>query len=108
MGLKVMILRLIGYFLLCLAMAALAYDGIRMIADNGRLVFTSLEQHWLAISPASMDATREVIEQVSSYLWSPLFMAVLVLPAWMVAGGLGTLIYLAGYRPPAPSLPEGI
>ena len=103
-----MLLRFIGYAFLCLAMAALAYDGIRMIADNGQLVFTSLEQHWLAISPASMDIAREFVEQISSYLWNPLLMAVLVLPAWMVSGGLGVLIYLAGYRPPAPSLPDGI
>ena len=44
-----MVLRLLGYFFLCLAIAAIAYDGMRMIADNGRLAFTSLERHWLAI-----------------------------------------------------------
>jgi len=53
-----MVLRFLGYVFLCLAIAALAYDGIRMIADNGQLAFTSLEQHWLNISPASMEAVR--------------------------------------------------
>jgi hypothetical protein len=35
-------------------------------------------------------------------------MTVLVLPAWIVAGGLGIAIYIAGYRRPRPNLPEGI
>jgi len=103
-----MILRLTGYFFLCLAMAAFAYDGMRMIADNGQLTFTSVEEHWLAISPGTLESARQIVSSISSYLWSPLLMAVLILPAWMVSGGLGVLIYLAGYRPPAPPLPEGI
>lgn len=103
-----MILRLLGYFFLCLAMAALAYDGIRMIADNGRLAFTSLEQHWLNIAPASIDAARALVEAVSPYLWSPVVISFLVLPAWVLAGGLGTLLYLTGYKRPRPVLPDGI
>jgi len=103
-----MTLRLTGYLFLCLAMAALAYDGMRIIADGGRLTFTSLEQHWNTLSPESMEAARAVIEQISIYLWSPLLMAILVLPAWIVAGGFGLLIYLAGYRPERSSIPDGI
>lgn len=101
-------LRMIGYLLLCLAMAAVAYDGMRMIADNGRLVFTSMAEHWLAIAPQTMEAARAAVEQVSPYLWSPLISTILVFPAWMVVGGLGVLVYLAGYRPPRPSIPDGI
>lgn len=101
-------LRLTGYLLLCLAMAAVAYDGMRMIADNGRLVFTSFEEHWLAIAPGSMEAARGAVEQVSSLLWSPLITTVLAFPAWMVIGGLGVLVYLSGYRPPRPAIPDGI
>jgi hypothetical protein len=103
-----MLLRLIGYFFLFLALAALAYDGTRMIADNGHIAFTSVEQHWLRLAPASMEAAQRVIEGANAYLWSPVLMTVLLMPAWMVAGGLGTLIYLAGYRPPRPSIPDGI
>jgi hypothetical protein len=103
-----MILRFLGYVFLSLAMAALAYDGIRMIADNGHLAFTSLEQHWLNISPASMAAARVYAEQLNPYLWSPVLMGLLVLPAWVVASGLGTLLYLAGYTRPRPTLPDGI
>ncbi|WP_088348787.1 MULTISPECIES: hypothetical protein [Rhodomicrobium] len=103
-----MILRLAGYLFLCIAVAALAFDGTRMIADQGHFAFTSLERHWLTLSPGSFAAAKAAVEQVNSYLWSPLIMAVLVLPAWMVAGGIGTLLYLAGYRPPRPDLPDAI
>ena len=102
-----MILRLLGYVFLSVAIAALAYDGTRMIADNGRLAFTSLEQHWLNISPSSMEGARAAVDGVSGLLW-PLLMTVLLLPAWMVAAGLGTLLYLAGYRRPKPAIPDGI
>jgi hypothetical protein len=102
------ILRMTGYLFLCVAMAAVAYDGMRMIADNGRLVFTSVEEHWLALGPANMDAVRAAVERISPLLWSPLITAILAFPAWMVAGGLGVLTYLAGYRPPRPSIPDGI
>jgi hypothetical protein len=101
-------LRMFGYLLLCLAMAAIAYDGMRMIADNGRLVFTSMAEHWLTIAPHTMETARVSVEQVSPYLWSPLITAILAFPAWMVIGGLGVLVYLAGYRPPRPSIPDGI
>jgi hypothetical protein len=103
-----MILRLLGYFFLCLAMAAIAYDGMRMIADNGQFAFTSLKQHWMTINPGSVETARAAVEQISPYLWSPLITALLVLPAWMVLCAVGALIYLAGYRPPRPSIPDGI
>lgn len=103
-----MLLRLIGYFFLCLALAALAYDGARMIADNGHIAFTSIEQHWNALAPGSLASFRDFIATTSPYGLGPLVGTVLVLPAWLVAGGLGALIYLAGYRPPRPSIPDGI
>ena len=103
-----MVLRLIGYFFLCLAIAALAYDGMRMIADNGHLAFTSMQDHWLALSPGSLAVAQHAVEGVNVWLWSPLTTAVLAFPAWIVLGGLGILFYLAGYRPPRPSIPDGI
>jgi hypothetical protein len=79
-----------------------------MIADNGQLAFTSVQQHWLNLAPAGFEASKTAIEQVSAYLWSPLLMTVLVLPAWMVACGLGTIFYIAGYKRPKPAIPDGI
>src|SRR5262245_50036779 len=103
-----MLLRFIGYVFLCIALAALAYDGARMIADNGHIAFTSIEQHWNDLSPGTLSAFRQTISEASPYLLNSIVMAVIVLPAWIVAGGIGALIYLAGYRPPRPSIPDGI
>lgn len=103
-----MILRFLGYFFMCVAIAAFAYDGAQTIADNGRLTFTSVEEHWLNLSPASFEAVRDFIVGINSYLWSPVLMTILVFPAWAVSGGLGLLLYLAGYRPPRADIPDGI
>jgi hypothetical protein len=103
-----MLLRLAGYLFLCVALAAAAFDGMRIIADKGALSFTSLLQHWETLNPHGLAATRATVEAISSWLWSPVLMSVLVLPAWILAGGLGVALYLAGYRRPRPSLPDGI
>jgi hypothetical protein len=103
-----MALRFLGYVLLCLALAATAFDGARMLADKGELAFTSVFQHWQTLHPAGLAAAQQAVESVNPYLWSPLLMTVLVLPAWMVAGGLGIMLYMAGYRRPRPDLPDAI
>ena len=103
-----MVLRLAGYLFLCTALAAAAYDGARIIADKGALSFTSVIQHWETLNPHGLAAVRGAVEAVSPWLWSPILMSVLMLPAWIVAGGLGIALYLAGYRRPRPSLPDGI
>jgi len=103
-----MFLRLLGYLFLCVALAATAFDGTRLLADKGALAFTSVLQHWQTLNSPSLEAARTAVENLSPYLWSPLLMAVLVLPAWMVAGGLGLAVYIAGYKRPRPTLPDGI
>lgn len=103
-----MLLRFFGYVFLCLAVMALAYDGMRMIADNGQLAFTTLEMHWGAIDPDGIQRAKEAVESIYPLLWSPLVTAILVLPAWIVAVGLATLCYLAGYTPPRSPIPDGI
>lgn len=103
-----MLLRFLGYLFMTLAMAALAYDGMRMLADNGRLVFTSVYQHWSTLSPDTLQAAETWVNDISPWLWSPGAMTVLLLPAWFVLMGLGVLLYLGGYRPPRPALTDGI
>jgi hypothetical protein len=103
-----MLLRMLGYVFLCVALAAAAYDGARMVADKGALAFTSVLDHWTMWHPVSLEWARATVEGINAYLWSPLLMTVLMLPAWAVAGGLGIALYLAGYRRPRPALPDGI
>jgi len=94
-----LILRLIGLWLMLLAVVALVYDGTRILADDGRLVFTSLGEHWYSIDPASLNTAQAGIERhVAPFLWDPIISTILLTPAWIVAGMLGALIYLLGYR----------
>ncbi len=94
-----LILRLLGVWLMLLAVVALVYDGTRMLADNGALVFTSLGEHWYSIHPQSLNTAQAGIERhVAPFLWDPVITTILLLPAWVVAGGIGALFYLLGYR----------
>jgi hypothetical protein len=103
-----MILRLLGYLFLSVALAAFAYDGIYGLANHSSLSFASVYDHWTTLSPATLSQAKQAIEGVSTYLWSPFLMTILVLPAWFVAMAVGVLFYVAGYQPPRPALPEGI
>jgi len=94
-----LILRVLGVWLMLLAIVALVYDGTRMLADNGALVFTSLGEHWYTIHPQSLNTAQAGIERhVSPFLWDPVMTTVLLTPAWIVVGVLGALLYLLGYR----------
>jgi len=94
-----LVLRVLGVWLMLLAVVALVYDGTRMLADNGTLAFTSVGEHWYSIHPASLNAAQAGIERhVAPFLWDPVVTTILLLPAWLVVGGLGALFYLLGYR----------
>ncbi len=94
-----LLLRIVGVWLMLLAVVALVYDGTRILANNGELVFTSLGEHWYTIHPASLNAAQAGIERhVAPLLWDPVIATILLLPAWVVVGGLGALFYLLGYR----------
>ncbi len=94
-----LLLRLIGVWLMLLAVVALVYDGTAMLANNGTIVFTSLGEHWFALHPASLNSAQAGIERhVAPFLWDPVVTTLLLLPAWVVAGGLGALVYMTGYR----------
>lgn len=94
-----LLLRIIGVWLMLLAVVALVYDGTRILANNGDMVFTSLGEHWFALHPASLNTAQAGIERhVAPFLWDPVITTILLLPAWVVVGGLGALFYLLGYR----------
>ncbi|MEJ2228805.1 MAG: hypothetical protein P8Y67_11325 [Alphaproteobacteria bacterium] len=103
-----MILRSFGYVFLLVALAAFAYDGVCGLANHSAMTFMSVYEHWEILSPSTLAQAKQVVEGVNSYLWSPVLMTILVLPAWFVTMGIGVLLYVIGYQPPRPALPEGI
>ncbi len=93
------LLRLIGVWLMLLAFIAVIYDGTRILADDGALVFTSVLEHWQAVSPGSLSvAETAVSENIGAWFWNSVIAALIALPAWAVTGALGGGIYLLGYR----------
>jgi UPF0716 family protein affecting phage T7 exclusion len=93
------ILRQIGIWLMLLAVVALVYDGTRMLADDGRVVFTSLGEHWSSIHLPSLNMAQAAVQRhVAPWLWDPVIVTILLLPAWIIAAALGGFFYFLGYR----------
>ena len=93
------VLRLLAYPLLLLAVVALVYDGTRTLAAGSGLVVTSLAEHWQAIAPANLEATRAlVVRRLGAAAWEPGIMSALRLPAWLGLGGLGLIFGYLGRR----------
>lgn len=98
-----LISRIAGMALLCLAVATLAFDGTRMLA-NGTLSVSSIRSIMLVIDPPAYDAFQSAIRESFPHLWTTVLLPLIVLPAWMVLGGLGSLLFLTGYRSPPPEI----
>jgi ABC-type glycerol-3-phosphate transport system permease component len=93
------LLRLIGVWFLLLAFIAIIYDGTRILADDGAIVFTSVSEHWRAANPGSLAAAEAAVsEHIGAWFWNSVIAALIALPAWAVTGALGAGIYLLGYR----------
>jgi hypothetical protein len=96
-------LRSVGALLLCCAVAALSYDGARMLA-NGGLALSSLKQLWLALAPEHFTAAEANWPAQYPYLWTAVITPLLLFPAWISFGALGAFIFLLGYRPKPPEI----
>ena len=92
-------LRVLAHPLLLLAVVALVYDGTRTLAGGAGLIVTSLAEHWQALAPASLEASKAfVARRLIPALWDPVVMSALRLPAWLVLGGLGLAFAYIGRR----------
>ena len=99
-------LRFLGKTLLFLAFFSAAYDGARYLAAPGRgPLLTPVAAHLTALLPnGPADLERAFTAVGPSWLWSVLAVPLLALPLSLFLGVIGTAVYLAGYRKPAPLL----
>ena len=98
-------LRLLGKMLLFAAFLALAYDGARILASPGEgLLFTSLSTHLNHIPQGREMLEGFFLTHAPPYLWNGIVEPMLVLPVSILFGAAGALIFLAGYRRPAPEI----
>ena len=87
-----LVLRLLGTWLLAVALILMIIDGTRSLGANA-LVLTSFEEGWAWLNADSLGATRDFI---ASRLFSPLLEAVaeaiFAAPGWLVLAVPGLLL----------------
>ncbi|MBB4053117.1 hypothetical protein GGR20_002773 [Devosia subaequoris] len=94
-----LVLRILGTWLIGLALVLLVVDGTKSLAANA-IVFTSLGDAWTQLHPPSLGAVSGFFEsRFFSDLLDAAMQALLTYPAFAVLGLPGILIALAGRRP---------
>lgn len=92
-------LRIVGTWLIGLALVLLVIDGTKSLAANG-VVVTSLSDIWLQIHAQSLDIVREFFKsRFFANLLDRVFDAVLTYPAFAVIGVPGIVLALLGRKP---------
>ncbi|HVX73094.1 MAG TPA: hypothetical protein VHB19_09825 [Devosia sp.] len=91
-----LILRIVGTWLIGIAMVLLIIDGIKSLAAD-TLVTTSLSDSWTSLNAQSLDAVRAFIDtRFFGVVLEPLLTALLGCPGFAVLGIPGILLALAG------------
>ncbi|MDC9822783.1 hypothetical protein PRN20_03480 [Devosia sp. ZB163] len=89
-------LRILGTWLLGVALILLIMDGTRSLGAN-RLVFTSLEANWSWLHPASLEVVREFLStRFFGVVLEPVTEAILAFPGWAVLAVPGALLAWMG------------
>ncbi|MDF1733553.1 MAG: hypothetical protein P1U49_18775 [Minwuia sp.] len=92
------LLRIIGYLLLFLAIAALGAE-ILMSVQAGEWVSLAVGDVWAQIDRESIGLVQVGLERyVHPYLFDPILLTILLWPSWLVAGVPALLILLLARR----------
>lgn len=92
--------RLIGYWLMAGGVVLAVVDGTRSLAASA-LVLTDLAAAWSALSLASMRTAEQALAGLP-WLWDPLILAGLRLPAALALFLAGIALVALGTRAPRP------
>ena len=93
-----LVLRIVGTWLLGLALILLVIDGTKTLGANG-LVLTSLGEAWRGLNEPSLLAVQGFFEgRMFADLLQGAFAALLTYPAFAVVGVPGILLVLLGRR----------
>ena len=94
-----LLLRMVGVWLLLLAMVAAVIDATKSLAAGGAWVFTSLGQQWSSLNSDSLAAAKTTVEtHVGSFMWNPMITEILNAPTWVVFSILGALLFWLGRK----------
>lgn len=94
-----LILRILGTWLIGLALVLLVIDGTKSLGANA-LLLTSLSQMWLQLHPQSLEGLHEFLgSRMFADLLEAALLQVLALPAFAVFGVPGIVLTLLGRKP---------
>jgi hypothetical protein len=94
-----LLLRVIGVWLLLVAMVAAVVDATKSLAGGGTWVVTPMGEQWKALNPPSLDAAKTwVVSHAGPVVWDPVISTILNAPTWVVFGILGVLLYWLGQK----------
>lgn len=93
-------LRILGVWLLLVAMVALMIDGTKSLASGeGQWIVTPLGEHWFNLHASSLNMAQAAIERyVHPLLWDPGIISLLQVPTWILFSVLGLIFYWLGRR----------
>ena len=91
------VLRLLGLLLLAASVVSVGYDIIATFTGSVGGLMMSVGEQWGKLNPASLNLVQAIVQRyLHPALWDPLLVNILLLPAWLVFGAPGLLLYLLG------------
>jgi len=94
-----LLLRFLGLCLLAIAFVTLLSDVTRSVA-GARLSVTSLGETIMALAPGKLALAQAfVARQVHPFIWDPVLVDLMRLPAWLAVGAIGCLAIRLGSKP---------
>src|SRR5512136_2853989 len=94
-----LLLRILGVWLLLLAMVAAVIDATKTLAGGGAWAVTPLGDQWASLSPDSRAAAKAaVVTHVGPFLWDAVITEILHTPTWGVFGVLGVALFWLGRK----------
>ena len=94
-----LILRILGVWLLLLAMVAAVVDATKSLAGGGAWVVTPMGEQWHQLAPETLVVSKTWIETtIGQFLWDPIIVGILSAPIWVVFSILGVLLYWLGQK----------
>ncbi len=93
-----LVVRNTGLLLLVLCAGMLCYDLVRTVL-SGELQITDVGSLWVAVHSTSLQELEAGISRyLWPFLWHPVMVTFLLLPAFAVVGVVGVLLMIAGRR----------
>ena len=94
-----LILRILGVWLLLLAMVAAVVDATKSLAGGGAWVVTPMGDQWRELAPETLNVSRQwIMTNAGEWLWDPIIVSILAARTWVVFGMLGVFLYWLGQK----------